>query len=163
MYKLIKKICEGCGIEFMARGPKIRFCTNVCAKTGAASHRWKGDSVGIDALHTWIRRRFPKPEFCQECKKSPTYDLANISNEYKRDISDWEWLCRKCHMGKDGRNATLKKHNDIRKIKPRNCPVCNKSFTPDRSITKHCSLSCATITRHREGKIKSRKGIKNKK
>lgn len=110
-YKPIRKICEGCGIEFMAKRPYIRFCTNVCSKTGPNSHRWKGDSVGIDALHTWIRKRLPKPNKCQSCQEAAPYDLANISNLYKRDLSDWEWLCRKCHMDKDGRKNNLAQFN----------------------------------------------------
>ena len=44
-----------------------------------------------------------KPEYCEDCGKVPPRDLANISQEYKRDINDFEWLCRKCHMTKDGR------------------------------------------------------------
>ena len=35
--------------------------------------------------------------------KNPPYDLANISQEYRRDVDDFEWLCRSCHMKKDGR------------------------------------------------------------
>jgi len=36
------------------------------------------------------------------------YDVANISGKYKRDIKDFEWLCRLCHMTKDGRLEALK-------------------------------------------------------
>ena len=59
---------------------------------------WKGDKVGIYALHEWIRKYKPKPEFCEECKIKPPYDVANISQQYKRDINDFRWLCRSCHM-----------------------------------------------------------------
>lgn len=107
-YKPIKKICVGCGVSFMAKRPTIRFCTNVCSKSGEHSHRWKGEGVGIDALHTYMRKAIPKPTMCQCCQKEPPRDLANISNEYKRDVSDWEWLCRRCHMSKDGRLNNLK-------------------------------------------------------
>lgn len=78
---------------------------------------WKGDKVKLIALHEWIGNRLPKPKFCQDCNKVPPYDLANISQEYKRDLSDWEWLCRKCHMLKDGRLEKLKHYNRLRKIK----------------------------------------------
>ena len=40
---------------------------------------------------------------CEECKEEKPLDLANISGEYKRDINDYEWLCRRCHMESDGR------------------------------------------------------------
>jgi hypothetical protein len=38
---------------------------------------------------------------CQQCRKP--YDLANVSVEYKRDLNDWQWLCRRYHMLSDGR------------------------------------------------------------
>ncbi len=65
---------------------------------------WAGDAVGLDGLHNWIQRRKPKPELCVNCKIKEPYDLANISGEYKRDVNDFEWLCRKCHMLGDGRH-----------------------------------------------------------
>ena len=74
---------------------------------GKKNPMWKGDDVGIKALHGWVRARKPKPGLCECCKKVPPYDLANISQEYKRDINDFEWICRKCHMGKDGRVKNL--------------------------------------------------------
>jgi len=64
---------------------------------------WKGENVQYTALHGWIRSRKSKPEFCEECKSRPPRDLANISGEYKRNIDDFKWLCRKCHMLSDGR------------------------------------------------------------
>lgn len=73
------------------------------SKMGERNPMWKGDAVGKKSIHQWIIRRFPKPEFCSDCKIKKPYDLANISQEYKRDLSDWEWLCRTCHMTKDGR------------------------------------------------------------
>lgn len=73
------------------------------------SPNWRGNNAGLEARHTDIRKIFPKPELCQDCRKVPPRDLANISQEYKREISDWEWLCRKCHMTKDGRINAVKK------------------------------------------------------
>lgn len=76
---------------------------------------WKGDEVGYGALHDWIKSRKPKPELCEECSKRKVYDLANISGEYKRDINDFRWLCRKCHMKEDGRIHNLIQFNDGKK------------------------------------------------
>lgn len=73
---------------------------------------WKGDNVGLGALHGWVASRKPKPELCEKCKERQPYDLANISGEYKRDINDFEWLCRSCHMHKDGRINNLKQFGD---------------------------------------------------
>ncbi len=64
---------------------------------------WKGDKVGRLSLHEWGRNHKEKPLICEKCKERPPYDLANKSGNYKRDLDDWEWLCRKCHMESDGR------------------------------------------------------------
>lgn len=77
---------------------------------------WKGKDVGYWGVHMWARRHKPKPKFCEKCKKKPSYELANISGEYKRDINDFEWLCRKCHMESDGRLDKLKKGIRIKNV-----------------------------------------------
>lgn len=75
----------------------------------AGNPMWKGERAGLDAIHIWVLARKPKPKFCVICKKNKPKDLANISQKYKRDVDDFEWLCRKCHMVKDGRiNRLLK-------------------------------------------------------
>ena len=66
---------------------------------------WKGDKVGYMALHDWIRDHKPKPQFCEECIVKPPFDIANISGEYHRDIQDFRWLCRSCHMKQDYKNG----------------------------------------------------------
>jgi len=107
-----KAICPNCGKTFLAyKNNKVRqrFCSIHCSKSNHFSPVWKGDNVKYEGLHNWIRKRLSKPKLCIECKINPPYDLANISQEYKRDISDWEWLCRKCHMTKDGRLENAKK------------------------------------------------------
>jgi len=73
------------------------------AKMGDKNPMWKGDDVSYISLHQWVREQIAKPETCQECHKAEPLDVANISQEYKRDLEDWEWLCRSCHMKKDGR------------------------------------------------------------
>ena len=82
---------------------------------GEKNGMWKGDKVGITGLHKWVRRRKPKPKFCEICKIKPPIDLANISGKYKRDLSDWEWVCRLCHMKKDGRLKKLIERNHKKK------------------------------------------------
>ena len=76
---------------------------------------WKGDNVGMRALHNWVKRHKPKPDLCVDCKKAPIKELANISQQYKRDVNDYEWLCRKCHMEKDGRMKEWLRRNHGRK------------------------------------------------
>src|SRR3990167_3108655 len=69
---------------------------------------WKGDNVGYVALHKWVIRNKPKVKYCETCGLEKKLDVANISGKYKRDISDFEYLCRRCHMNKDGRINNLK-------------------------------------------------------
>lgn len=68
---------------------------------------WKGDSVGHLSIHEWMRSRKPKTVLCEYCQKKPPVDLANISGKYKRDVNDFTWLCRSCHMLSDGRMKNL--------------------------------------------------------
>jgi len=68
---------------------------------GEGNGNWKGDKVGHRSIHGWVRRRKKKPEFCEFCGKNRPYDLANISNEYKRDLNDYKYLCRSCHRKYD--------------------------------------------------------------
>ena len=68
---------------------------------------WKGDKVGNNSLHQWINNHKIKPELCENCKLVPPHDLANISGKYLRDLKDWIYLCRKCHMVSDNRLKNL--------------------------------------------------------
>lgn len=112
----IKKKCLNCYIFFLAIPSEIsrgrgKFCSHKCysvsektTKLGELNPMWKGDKVLYGALHLWIKSRLKKPKKCSNCNKiSKNIDLANISQKYKRDLKDWEWLCRRCHMISDGR------------------------------------------------------------
>lgn len=90
---------------------------------GPANGQWK-EKPGYTAIHEWVKRRLPKPELCQGCNVEPSRDLANISQEYKRDLSDWEWLCRRCHMTKDGRLVALVLGNKSKTIP--HCDDCGR-------------------------------------
>ena len=71
--------------------------------------QWKGDNVGYHAVHAWVNKHITLPKVCVNCRSEKNIDLANISQKYKRALSDWEYLCRSCHMYKDGRLEAL--HN----------------------------------------------------
>lgn len=76
---------------------------------------WKGDEVGYTQLHAWLKKWLPKPKLCENCKKAPPHDLANKTGIYNRDLKNWEWLCRKCHMEKDGRLSRFLSHTNAGK------------------------------------------------
>jgi hypothetical protein len=93
------------------RGVKKPQCS--FPKLGDKNPMWKGENVSYGGLHDYIKRHLSKPKLCQHCKSKSPYDCANISGEYKRDLSDWEWLCRSCHMKLDGRINNLKQFRGL--------------------------------------------------
>jgi len=81
---------------------------------------WKGDKISYGGLHLWVKARVPKPEKCVVCNERKAIDLANISfhfnkDTYTRDLTNWRWLCRKCHMLEDGRMLNLNRKGKIKK------------------------------------------------
>ncbi len=74
---------------------------------GEKNGQWKGQCVGYGALHDYVKHHKPRPDLCGDCREKKKLEIANISQEYKRDLDDWEWLCRRCHMNKDGRLEAL--------------------------------------------------------
>lgn len=80
-------------------------CSRKKINRGAKQGLWKGDRVSYKGLHLWLRNNYKnqKPSLCENCKKPKILELSNKSGKYKRDINDFEWLCRRCHMEKDGR------------------------------------------------------------
>jgi len=93
------------------------------AKRGTLNPQWKGDDVGYGKLHSWVIKRIPKPEICPMCKERKVFDLSN-KGIYNRDLNNWEWLCRRCHMESDGRldkflltKKSFKKGNQFFKLR----------------------------------------------
>ncbi|HPV97945.1 MAG TPA: hypothetical protein PLZ78_08975 [Spirochaetota bacterium] len=65
---------------------------------GEKHPNWKGDKVGYFALHGWVKRKLEKPSVCSVCGiKASRMEIHNKSGKYKRDLSDWQWLCAGCH------------------------------------------------------------------
>ncbi len=118
------------------------------SKLGAKNPQWKGDNVGYDALHGWVRLRLPKPDNCQRCGVTIPYDLANISGEYTRDLTDWWWLCRRCHMESDDRLEKLRERNKAGDIKVGIvCGFCGETFKVQpcrirRGNVRYCGVAC---------------------
>jgi len=74
------------------------------------------NSFNYSVLHKYMKSRKPKPEFCQICKKKKKLDLAFKNHKagfktpelYTRNINDWYYICRSCHMKEDNRVNSLK-------------------------------------------------------
>jgi hypothetical protein len=101
------------------------------------------DSTKYGAVHAWVRRRKTRPKLCEECGVEPPRDLANTSGQYLRDLTDWQYLCRRCHMESDGRNKALRESGQSRKIPNGICPVCNTSFERLSAERTFCSRLCS--------------------
>ncbi len=176
---VIYKKCLVCNkVFYWYRSRKRKFCSLDCTNIYRQTHPNKGSFIkgisnnressnpmwkenpGLNALHTWVNRHKPKPDFCEDCKLVPPYDLANISQEYKRDINDFEWLCRKCHMKKDGRINGLV---EISKSRSKtnlnlNCQNCNNPIIVRLSKFKdgggkYCSQKCYIFSKKNKRRI----------
>lgn len=69
---------------------------------GEKNVNWKGDAVGLYALHKWLHRRVGLATVCVDCGSTRNVEWANVSKKYKRDIEDWKSLCASCHRAFDG-------------------------------------------------------------
>jgi len=70
-------------------------------RKGKNNPNWKGNNVQYTALHDWIRDNKHRIIICEKCKIHPSLDLANINHLYRRNIYEYIWLCRSCHMKYD--------------------------------------------------------------
>lgn len=74
---------------------------------GEKNNEWKGDLVGVSGIHEWVKKHLGKASNynCYICRIKQATEWSNISYLYKREFSDWEPLCHKCHMHKDMQNG----------------------------------------------------------
>ena len=70
-----------------------------------------GSVAQYKSLHKWVNQMFGKPNSCERCSTTTAkrYDWATIDNKYTFERSDWERLCRSCHIKSDGRINQLNK------------------------------------------------------
>jgi ribosomal protein S27AE len=104
---------------------------------------WQGDKVGYAGIHRWVTTNKQKPETCEICGEKKKLELSNISQEYKRDLSDWRWICRRCHMRSDGRMKNLKHYKDYVEHDAEFCPECGGNIvdTGDALVCGGCGLT----------------------
>ena len=86
-------------------------------RTGETNPAWKGNKVGITALHRWIGIHKPKPTDgkCQIChqvadeKGRTKLVLSNIKNhQYTRNIDDYQYVHSICHERYDAKKRRSK-------------------------------------------------------
>jgi len=103
-------VCD-CGKRIVAHGGNVRYglkkscgCSH---KTGETGYK---NEFNYFKIHRSTKKLLPKPEVCDNCRLSKKLELTNISGEYKENVNDWKWLCRKCHMISDGRFFNLRQY-----------------------------------------------------
>ena len=104
------KLCEcGCGQPApiatknhtrtgAVKGQPVRFIKGHSIRNGRAPW-FKGDEASYGAIHTYLRKHFPKTGTCDECGttgKRTEYALIK-GREYSRDREDYRELCKLCH------------------------------------------------------------------
>lgn len=156
-YHLGMKECVVCGKQIYKYSTRCKSCENSqrwkthvftrqSLNKGEKNPHWSGDKVEYSGVHTWVRRHNVKSEVCDLCgKKTTRLDLANKRGNYVRDIEEWNWLCRKCHMQSDGRLNSLRSFN-IAKMIPRLeviCMECGKRFRQKRPRQSFCGKLCS--------------------
>lgn len=102
---------------------------------------WKGKNAGYGAKHSWIYRKLGKANRCEDCglREVPVgykryFQWANISQEYRRETSDYRQLCIKCHVLFD---------KQFKIIKHKICSVCRMGFDAKVIFAKYCSKKCS--------------------
>lgn len=93
-YVMSEEMKEKLRISHLARGSR----PPTAGLKGKDSPSWKGDDIGYFALHTWVKRNLGKPSQCINGCIAKRYVWANISGEYKRDLSDWHESCDSCNF-----------------------------------------------------------------
>jgi endogenous inhibitor of DNA gyrase (YacG/DUF329 family) len=112
--------CKVCGKEYQRSASQVKwrgtgFCSRACSpgyirltRMGEKSSVWKGDKVGYDALHRWIRKTKGEAKYCEVCGLDEIpegyqryFQWANLDGRYTRDLTTWKRLCLKCHAEYD--------------------------------------------------------------
>lgn len=103
--------CLNCRASLLTPPSRIalgrgKYCSTTCRsksdskKRGVETPNWKGDKISYSGIHTYIKRKFGIPQFCEHCGSTTEkrYEWANISKKYLRDRADWLRLCKSCHI-----------------------------------------------------------------
>lgn len=87
------------------------------AARGEKNPKWVGNNFKtLEGLHYRIRTQLPRPLLCEICKVCSPQELSNKNHKYSMDLSDWQWLCKRCHRDYDNNyEKNFKKANEERK------------------------------------------------
>jgi hypothetical protein len=117
--------------------------------------KFKGANASYVSKHIFVKRRLVKPLSCQNCGKTTRLDLAFKNHDlgvkdsllYTHDPDDYIWLCRKCHMTKDGRiNNAIKygfKSEQVKIFWKEKRYDTTKFHTPESDLKRSIGISKA--------------------
>jgi hypothetical protein len=115
-----------------------RFAKGYAGLRGENSFNWRGNSVGYNALHCWVRKELGKSNFCSFNKEhAGRYEWASKSHNAKRDVNDFIPLCASCHKKYDHDYKLSKRNEEVRKL-----ATTNITF---REIGRRFNLSGARV------------------
>ena len=92
--------------------------------------RFKGSATEYINLHNRIKGKKGIPSKCYLCDKADyKLELANLTQKYTEDLSDWAYMCGSCHKRYDSPKYHWKK-----KTKEWNkyCTSCKKIMPEER-------------------------------
>ena len=77
---------------------------------------WKGDDVGYQGVHAWVRRKKGRPKICEHCGKTTgKIEWANKDHKYRRNLADYFSLCVSCHKKYDRKQSVNNNRNSFNK------------------------------------------------
>lgn len=158
MKQTIEKKCEQCSSSFFPLLTNVkrgggRFCNRTCfykhlsaARKNENNPNWN-ENPDYRAIHLWVGRHLGKPLACQKCGTTAgttrNFQWANVSGEYKRELSDWIRLCSKCHYAYDNLGEKVWRTRKARygnghKKKIVTIPVRQENTTYTIEVTSTC-------------------------
>lgn len=93
--------CKDCHKEYMIKYREVNR-EKLLKQASESAKKYQSKNKGYwdnyNLIHQWVRRHKRKPKICCICNERRKLELANISGEYKRDIKDFLYVCKKCHI-----------------------------------------------------------------
>lgn len=68
---------------------------------GIKHPNWKGTKVSYWNCHKWVQKNFSKTGICEICNRKGYTEWSNRDHKYIRIRSDWQEVCRSCHLKYD--------------------------------------------------------------
>ena len=103
------------------------------------------DIYAYTRLHLWVNKQMGKASYCSNdsSHKSSRFHWANISGEYKKDLSDWRQLCASCNI-KEGVTDEFRKLKSLQAIGNQNRAIAVLAVSPTGCVHYYTSAKKAS-------------------